>query len=46
MDMMEAIAARHSVRSFTDEPIGERERAELKAAIEECNAKKLSLNNW
>lgn len=37
MDIMEAISARHSVRRYTSESIGETERQELEAAIEECN---------
>lgn len=38
MDMMEAIVARHSVRQYTDEPIGEADRAALQAAVDAENA--------
>lgn len=38
MDLMEAIRARHSVRSFTDEPISADDLRELEAAIAACNA--------
>ena len=34
----EAIRQRHSVRQYTDEPIGEADRAALREEIERCNA--------
>ena len=34
----EAIRQRHSVRQYTDEPIGDAERAALRGEIERCNA--------
>ena len=37
MDIMEAMAARHAVRDFTDEPIGGDVESALTAAIEESN---------
>ena len=37
MDIMEAMAARHAVRDFTDEPIGGDVESALTAAIEEAN---------
>lgn len=38
MTINEAMAARHSVRSYTDKPIGPEEVAALKQAIDEANA--------
>lgn len=38
MDQHEAILARHSVRSFTDEPLGAADRQHLEAMIGQCNA--------
>lgn len=37
MNLIEAITARHSVRSFTDEKIGSDIVAELQKAIDDCN---------
>ena len=37
MTIMEAIDARHSVRAYKDEPIGQEVRGKLDAFIEECN---------
>ncbi len=38
MDLEQAMRRRHSVRSYTDEPIGIAERAELEREIARCNA--------
>ena len=38
MDIKEAIAARHSVRQYKDEPIAEETAAELEELIRDCNA--------
>ncbi|MDL2219319.1 nitroreductase [Ruminococcaceae bacterium OttesenSCG-928-O06] len=37
MDLMEAIRARHSVRSYTDRPLEGEALAELRQCIDECN---------
>lgn len=37
MDLLEAIEARHSVRSYTDKPLPQDVRDALNAAIAECN---------
>lgn len=37
MEILEAINSRHSVRSFTDEPLSEAEQNALQAEIEQCN---------
>ena len=38
MDLLEAIEARHSVRAYTDQPIGEDVRKQLQDEIDRCNA--------
>ncbi len=37
MDLMEAVRARHSVRSYLDQPIEEEKAAALRSCIRECN---------
>lgn len=37
MELMEAMRARHSVRSYTDRPIGGETLDALETQIEECN---------
>lgn len=37
MTMMEAMQARHAVRSFTDKRMDEETKAALTAVIDECN---------
>ena len=37
MELMEAIRARHSVRSYLDQPIGEEKAEKIRAFIDECN---------
>jgi len=37
MELLEAIEKRHSVRAYTDEPLSDREKAELNEIISRCN---------
>ena len=37
MELLEAMRRRHSVRSYTDEPLSHREKAELNEIISRCN---------
>lgn len=37
MDLLQAMKERHSVRSYTNQPISEKIQADLSALIEECN---------